>query len=1393
MKKFFNLFALMFLIGACWNSAGASPKPAGASLKANADVYTYDKDAGIITSVSQLSANSLQSGDGGGLAALIDFANDTFCHTGYTPSLVPDAEHYLQVDISTIPIQKMIFTFTGRSGNSHDTWDDVDIYVTNDTANHDSWKLAQSMKDILPADESGVSYVSPMIDFGQAYNYVRFVVKKTTGGDGRMVTLANGHKYYYWNLAEFQMFQAIKVEDPQTLLKTVVDSINALKLSFPKGTNPGYYPEEKVTNYNDILLAATESIDGGYSDEEYLDLISRLRNTLKDIQNSMVKITDGYYNIVNAYPNFNTTQHLTKSMNANVHEQLGWGTTNVKDPMQLFKVTAITDTTFTVQNVGSGEYANTSTGYSTHVPTSPTFLTPQMIKYVASQQWNISNIYNPRGYHPEGHSSGAGISGLIVNWPGGVNTASVWYLNKIEDQTLIDSLTNVASQSFAATAIKEAVAKAKAARKKTIEYDPLITNAKDKDPGCQFSSNAKEPNEGSFANLIDGKSSTFFHSLWSSTITDVHNLQVDLVKPMQKINFWFKARSGGYHDTPNNMDIYVTNVDTLGQKATSPNDLWKFVRNINDTTIANVSDAEYTSPDFDFGEPYRYFRIVVNGTTSSRGVFFNLSEFQAYDVNVSAKSEYSTVPGMKEACDQLDALVTAGEASIAAGTASVSDTTAIYAATRAVNALYVNRDVMDTEMAALLDSAKDVHAKILATTVGLLTSVDQLSANSIEVGDGGGLAALLDNNTATFCHSAYDTNNGSTLPDADHYLQMDLTTSAVPVDSFYIDFTGRVGGTDSPDSVDIYVTNDASVLAGENDAWTLVKSFSDMIDGNPNPAKFTSGMIQLGGTYKYVRMVIRKTATDRQEDTYKRYFWNMSEFQLYTTLPGDRMQYNYVEGMKDAVDNLKTAIETASKYGTHEIYSEEPIQTLRTAMNNVLALYADSSLLASAYDKYIQIADSSFVGEGLGFVDAQDAIDAFRAAITTAKSSISPTQPTAATIKEASAKMDEAYATFLTHVTQIVPNQWYTIISGSTRASMKNQPIFLGSTSIGYKLMISGYSIETMDVKSDPYCVWRFVPIEGKEGQYAVQSMGTGQYFGAYRGDGADNAPLMSHTKVAYKVNYFGNGKFKLIQASVKNDMDALKTDETNKIVLNYPLNNENQQTWMFNAVSEEQEMSFNVMPDNSIQIMTLPFELKGDNTLAAINEGVKTYKVMSLKVSDTSTQLGLKEQTEFAAGEPFIMTVNDYTLYDPAAESNPISFMVPATVVDTSSIVANGLVGTLQGKTFEKIGLGIFSASKLKITNANSVTSLTSVAGRSGYIDPNQVVNEEGEPDLLIEVNGLMNGTEEIIAKVPGTGNVNVYTTQGQLLKTGVAPADAVKNLNKGIYIVGKKKIAIK
>jgi hypothetical protein len=300
--------------------------------------------------------------------------------------------------------------------------------------------------------------------------------------------------------------------------------------------------------------------------------------------------------------------------------------------------------------------------------------------------------------------------------------------------------------------------------------------------------------------------------------------------------------------------------------------------------------------------------------------------------------------------------------------------------------------------------------------------------------------------------------------------------------------------------------------------------------------------------------------------------------------------------------------------------------------------------------------------------------------------------------------------------------------------------------------------------------------------------MGTGQYFGAYRGDGSDASPLMSHQKAAYKLQYYGNGKFKIIQANVKNGMDALKTDGTNNIVLNWPSNGDNQQTWKFEAVSSTTEMSFNTMADNNIRIMTLPFELKGDLSIMSINAGIaKTYAIKYIKVSDTGTELGLKLKNDFEAGEPFIMTVNDYTKYDPAAASQPLSLAVPADVVDTSKVTPNGLIGTLQGMSVSAPGMGIFTAAQLKAT-----TGAVTIEGRSGYINPRLVVNEDGDADLIIGSTDKITLINSVVL-AKATDRVNVYTIDGKLLKKNIKATEAQKNLNKGIYIIGKNKVAIK
>jgi hypothetical protein len=126
--------------------------------------------------------------------------------------------------------------------------------------------------------------------------------------------------------------------------------------------------------------------------------------------------------------------------------------------------------------------------------------------------------------------------------------------------------------------------------------------------------------------------------------------------------------------------------------------------------------------------------------------------------------------------------------------------------------------------------------------------------------------------------------------------------------------------------------------------------------------------------------------------------------------------------------------------------------------------------------------------------------------------------------------------------------------------------------------------------------------------------------------------------------------------------------------------------------------------------------------------------------------------------------------------------------VIDTSATVVNGLVGTLQGMTVNKAGLGIFVSSKLTAT----VKGSTSIAGRQGYINPNLVTNEAGDADLIIQVGDVLNGVKAIVATKTAE-KINVYTIDGKLLKRNVKATEALKGLNKGLYIVGKKKVAVK
>src|SRR5574344_918727 len=217
-----------------------------------------------------------------------------------------------------------------------------------------------------------------------------------------------------WNL-----FSTKKSKDVFANLKYFYDLVK--NNSYSIGNDPGYYPEDKVNAFEQARQAAETAItDQASTDEEYKTILDNLYTAYQDVDGAKTAITDGYYYFVNAYDQYEAIQGVKKAMCANTTHQLAWGTFNKKDPFQLFKVTAISDTTFTIQNVGTQEYANTVEGTSNVVPTSATPETPQTFTLVSgTSQYNIANLKNSTSYHTAGHSSGNGVSGLLVTYTAG--------------------------------------------------------------------------------------------------------------------------------------------------------------------------------------------------------------------------------------------------------------------------------------------------------------------------------------------------------------------------------------------------------------------------------------------------------------------------------------------------------------------------------------------------------------------------------------------------------------------------------------------------------------------------------------------------------------------------------------------------------------------------------------------------------------------------------------------------------------------------------------------------------------------------------------------------------------------------------------------------------------
>ncbi len=141
--------------------------------------------------------------------------------------------------------------------------------------------------------------------------------------------------------------------------------------------------------------------------------------------------------------------------------------------------------------------------------------------------------------------------------------------------------------------------------------------------------NAQEPKEGPIANLLDGNTSTFFHSTWSeASETPYHYLAVDLGKGQSIKDFILS-----YTRRMNNNNNRPTEIVIAGSNDKETWNDFKTLTKEADALPTEEGDDSFTSEVISADQAYRYLKFTVTHTNneatsgSSGSLFFTFSEF----------------------------------------------------------------------------------------------------------------------------------------------------------------------------------------------------------------------------------------------------------------------------------------------------------------------------------------------------------------------------------------------------------------------------------------------------------------------------------------------------------------------------------------------------------------------------------------------------------------------------------------------------------------------------------------------------------------------------------------------------------------------------------------------
>lgn len=718
---------------------------------------------------------------------------------------------------------------------------------------------------------------------------------------------------------------------------------------------------------------------------------------------------------------------------------------------------------------------------------------------------------------------------------------------------------------------------------------------------------------------------------------------------------------------------------------------------------------------------------------------------------------------------------------------------------------------IDYEPADMLVTQADFEADANV----IVSNQDQ---NTLGNADGNGYVALVDQDTTTYWHSFY----GEGYMKEGGYLQFKLNKA---VDAFAVYYSNRKNQINVSTQLDFYVSNDTT----DANSWVKAGSITgrpSSTDNSGNGLNYQSSGFELDQAYQYVRVYW----------TSANGFTHFTEFHFQPATLSTECQ-NATLG--DVAKNLLAQLNNASSLISSGTATREAIDALQAAYDAYVVELADPTNLKAKADSiqgvYNKAASPSLLAKDGAtiFVEGQPGVytDAAKAALKTVLDEVqayldaheTTGDYTKADIQSNLDKLTTAFNTFKATATGIKAatatenGNWYYLsasqhyfdITGTAQntsgegeaqeirkgkvyvdVDLNNETSYVNNASIR---VTGNKDLDGMGINSD-MAKWRFVNMG--DTAYAIQNKATGLYIGKKTGGNAG----LSITPVGFTISEIGYATFifdgKQLNGAKTNPIHVQTAGQILVFWNNYDLGNGS----CFD-IEDTKEPANNVADP----ILNLEEIVKGklytkcypvtiEYVADKIDEGAFPYQIATVDTENKVMTL-TKYEDYITAGMPFFYIGGGSALNvskNPSA-SDTTTMIVQLDIdkkIAQTPLTENGLVGNYYPTNVVK-GFGVVNDED-GVQSIASTTEGQEIGWNSAYIDLSLVKN--GEPgEITVPLTGdLQTAIKDAIIDAQ-TGNVNVYSIDGILIKKNVKVSEATKGLAKGIYIVGKQKIAVK